>query len=182
MDRRDRGCVFNALPLEIQAVQNYRRLAEQVKDLEMKKYLELFEANEQSHIEALKEIISKYANSEGMRELDEKMKEPMNNPVDFSAELREIITKLLELEELQVKKYSNCTAVAQNIEIREIFYHFIENEKLHAELLKKMILSLTIKEPPKDNKCEICGTQLASHLHICHGCAKKEMEKSTRHK
>ncbi len=182
MNQHDRDCILLALPLELGAVKNYQKLSEMAINEDMKKYFELFEANEQGHVEGLKELISKYFSSEQMQMLDEALKQATQNALDFNADLKEILIKILEIEEKQVRSYNSCAESAETGEAKTMFYHFSENEKIHAEIIKKLILSIEIPVGAKDSKCRVCETPLGNHLSICHNCAREEMEKDLEEK
>lgn len=182
MNLHDRDCILLALPLELRAIENYRKLSKMATNEDMKKYFELFEANEQGHVEGLKELISKHFDAGQMHMLNEALKQATQNTIDFNADLKEILINILELEEKQVRKYNSCAESAETGESKTMFYHFSENEKIHAEILKRLILSIEIPDETKDSKCRVCETSLGHHLSICQDCAREEMEKDLEEK
>jgi len=90
-------------------------------------------------------------------------------------DMKSILNKALESEEEQYKRYTQCASFLQIANAKRLFYAFADNEELHSQVLKKMLVKLLLKTE-KDGVCGICGHDILYDLSICTECAKKELQ------
>ncbi|MEK6973151.1 MAG: ferritin family protein [archaeon] len=180
METKDKDCIINALLAEMQAIQSYSDAARIIENNEFKRYFKLFESNEYSHKEGLKKLISKNFNSKQMEELDIKINGFKPYRLEEKMDAKTIINKALSGEEIQYKRYIDCAGFVQDADTKKMFYAFADNEKLHAQVLKKMLITLSSLKTEKSGKCKICGNPIALNLGLCAECAKKELLKNNQ--
>lgn len=177
MDSQDKDCIINLLLNEMQAIKMYNKVVEITENEKVKQYFELFAANEQGHLTGLRELAGKYFSSEQLEEMNNKIQELEGKEVELSHVLENVLKEALEAEEKQEKSYTECASFVKQEDAKKMYYAFAENEKLHVELIKKMILEITTQGEENEIACKSCGEKFMGQIDLCPECAKKELEK-----